>query len=819
MSLVPYKVTAIKRSDATGLNVLAGASVSIVISGASFASLFDDEAGTTPRSNPFTVDDNGERQVWLAPNEIIVTVSGGQSWSVKLTPDGSVATFDDLGDTPAVLNQIIDTVGHTLAGVDSARFRARSGSVTSDGATKINSATGSLYWDKFAENKISETIRDIISATSPAFNIGGLVNRCMLKKLRTDYLEFAIYTPMTTDGKYWARWLFTNRFNLSVTGSAGAGGAIPRMIMCTLAALFPATEIAKVTENKTTGTTATSPTVTKTNADGTQVGTWTATATTGGVANVNYSTTIGDTKTWTVTGAERYTMESIFLSNGGIANVKVYTDAGLTTEIPEANYLTPANRLVHFSGGSNNLQHIPLCKGLTSGSTYYIRTTVDATNPGGGRVYQARIFGYTDIAYNETGIHGVVDDAELPGSSGQINARSYNPGTTVVYACNNCTKIDWRYVETTSGSICTFLVYDSGGTPISTYVNYFVDTYAPGSTSKKITVAENLTLGNYYLHVTNGKTRNASNVATPGYRYYDYGVVTYDQTTAGTIEVDEFDYYDVPNIITDPNNDSGNGTDYLLIGTGNLELAISARKTTDAVGDEEFLGGIHGYETTPTPVFYGDGSVVDFAGGAQFDTWFAGEFGITMTTTLKFPVDGSNFCTADYVLMLSQSGYGVTTTKTTLADSYIHNDYSIMLNVPNTDMSQSGKPSQGLLTGGGFEKVAADINYIINDYDNSSTLITPYQKGVAFVNNEYMSMVAYTMEPVRPVAMTVYPFSQGNNKALIQDRTDRTIKYYTKAFDGNAANGVLVPSGTSYSDRKTYRPNKGNFKNLLGFGV
>jgi len=250
-----------------------------------------------------------------------------------------------------------------------------------------------------------------------------------------------------------------------------------------------------------------------------------------------------------------------------------------------------------------------------------------------------------------------------------------------------------------------------------------------------------------------------------------------------------------------------------------LELAISARKTTDAVGDEEFLGGIHGFETTPTPVFYGDGSVVDFASGAQFDTWFAGEFGITMTTTLKFPVDGSNFCTADYVLMLSQSGYGVTTTKTTLADSYIHNDYSIMLNVPNTDMSQSGKPSQGLLTGGGFEKVAADINYIINDYDNSSTLITPHQKGVAFVNNEYMSMVAYTMEPVRPVAMTVYPFSQGNYKALIQDRTDRTIKYYTKAFDGDATNGVLVPSGTSYSDRKTYRPGQGNFKNLVGFGI
>lgn len=731
-------------------------------------------------------------------------------------------TFAGLASITASVGNIIETAGHTLPGVDSAKFIAKSGNVTTIQNQKIDSATADVYWDKFADNKLSEVIRDIISATSPAFNIGGLVNRCMLKKLRTDYLEFAIYTPMTTDGKYWARWLFTNRFNLSVTGSAGAGGAIPRMIMCTLAAIFPQDEIAKVAENKPTGTTATAATVTKLNTDGVEVGTWTSPTTFGGVSNINYSTTIGDTKTWTVTGAERYTMESVFLSNGGIANVKVYTDAGLTTEIPEGNYLTPSNRLVHFSGGSNNLQHIPLCYGLTSGSTYYIRTTVDATNPGSGRVYQGRIFGYDDIEYDDIvvldgkGIHGVVDDASL---ASQTNSRSYNPGTRAIYKCENCTMIDWRYVETTSGSIVTFLVYDSTGTPISTYVNPYIDTYAPGSTAKKVTVARNLPLGDYYLHVTNGKTRNASNVVTPGYRYYDFGVVTYDETTAGTIEEDDFNDFDVPNIITDPNNDSGNGTDYLLIGTGNLELAISARKTTDDVGDEEFLGGIHGFETTPTPVFRGDGDVVDFAGGAQFDTWFAGEFTVELDTTLRFPVDGTDFCDVEYLYGLSQSGYSVATTKTTQLDSYIHNEYSIMLNVPNTDMSQSGKPTQGLLTGGGFEKVGADINYIINDYDNSSTLIQPYQRGVAFVNNEYFAMCAYVVEPTRPVEMTVYPYSQGNFRCLVQDRTDRTIKFYTKAFDGDATNGVLVPSGTSWGEVKTYRPGAANIKNLLGFGV
>lgn len=714
-----------------------------------------------------------------------------------------VATFADLATTAATADQVVETLGHTLPGVDAAKFRARTGSVTTDNKTQINSATAGVYWEKYADNVEQTVTRDINAKSAPAFSISSLQNACMLKKLRTDYPEFCVYTPITPDGLYWSRWLFTNRFNATNDGA-------PRMINATLAGLYPATVVAKVAENKATGTTATSPTVTKTNADGVQVGTWTAPTTTGGVANINYSTTTGDTKTWTVTGAERYTMESIFLSNGGIANVKVYTDAGLTTEIPEGNYLTPSNRLVQFLGGSNNLQHIPLCKGLTAGSTYYIRTTVDATNPASGRVYQGRIFGYNDIEFNEVGIHGVVDDSSL---AGQTNSRSYNPGTTVVYSCLNCTSIKWRYVETTSGSIVTFKVYDSVGVEIPTYVNTSKDTYAPGSTAKEVVVAQGLALGDYYLHVTNGKTRNASNVASPGYRYYDFGAITFDQTTAGTIGVDDFDDLDMPNIVTDPNNDTGNGTQYLLIGTGNLELAIGVRKTTEAIGDEEFVGGIHGFETTPTPAFYGDGTVIDFAGGAQFDTWIAGEIAIEFTTTLKFAVDSTNFCTVDYELLLSQSGYGVKTTKTTLANSYIHNEYNFMMNVPSTDAD-----TQGELTGGGFEKVAADINYIINQYDNSGTFIGPRQEGVAYVNNEFMVMGSYTVEPTLPIEMTIYPYSQGNDWSLIQDRTDRTVKFYTRAFNGDPTNGVLVPSGTSWGESKNYKIAKGNFKNLFGFG-
>jgi len=96
MSLVPYRVTAIKKTDPTGNNVLPFASVSIIKSGGGFAQLWDDEAGTVARSNPFTVDANGERQVWLNGGGYKVTVAGGQSWDIKLTGGSDILSIDNV---------------------------------------------------------------------------------------------------------------------------------------------------------------------------------------------------------------------------------------------------------------------------------------------------------------------------------------------------------------------------------------------------------------------------------------------------------------------------------------------------------------------------------------------------------------------------------------------------------------------------------------------------------------------------------------------------------------------------------------------------
>lgn len=636
--------------------------------------------------------------------------------------------------------------------------------------------------------------RDILGRFGIGQNVVIEAERCKLEKLRTDFLEFAVYTPITQDGRLWHRWLLTNRFNL---GNSGA----PRVINCSLAALNPAQPIVRTPSNNVSETTGSPTTVTKASADAVQVGTWSAPATVLTTTDVSWSSTVGDTCTYTITGAERLHLRGLYAGNGGIGKVTV-KQAGV--EIDENNYLLPIDHLVNFisTATGNTTMHIPLANGLDSSLTYTVEIVVDASNPVGNRVYQAGLLGYDDIAFNAEGIHGILLDASL---GGQTNSMSVTSGTTAVYRLDDVTKIDWSYVETNVASVTEFTIYDSMGVEISTYKNSAIDAYGAGSTAKKVVVATDLTKGTYYLHVKNGKTKNVSSSA---YRYYDYGAIGYNQELAGDIDSDEFDDFDMPKIDQDPND----GTKYMLIGAGNLEVAVGVRKTTESVGTEEFVGGIHGYETTPTMTVYADDVVIDFAGGVQYDTWLAKDLRFEFTTTLQFHVDATDFCNVDYVLSFSQVGYGVKTTKTTLADSYIHNDYSIMLNVPNTDVG-----TQGIETGGGFKYLAADTNYTLTSFDNSSTFIEPHQGSYAFINNEYSVVVGYTTKPVVPNQFAYPDYEVGQSFGLVQDRTDNTVKVYTRAFSGDYINGVLVPAGLTWEHSKMYRVYKGNYK--LAFGI
>jgi hypothetical protein len=796
----------------------------------------------------------------------------GSTWTAWTSSTSYASTVAELRDiSPEYAGQQISVSGHTVQGIGGGVFVAVAGSITDNNWNLIDSARTGYYWMRIEvyQSSIVPAARDIIALTNSAFNTGGLTNGIMLQKLRTDYLEFSVYTALSTDGLYWARWLFTNRFN---DGNAGA----PRMLLCSLAQLYASTQVAHVASNKASGTTTTAAINVYTSSSATTTtGTWTAPATINTVTDVSYSTTNGDKKVWTTSGNQRLVLRGVNVAaNGGIANVKVFTDAGLTTEIPDANYQIPVEtvtgrRLVSFASSSEGLIHIPIANGLDSGTTYYVVVEVDATNNNGvGRCYQAGVYAYANIAYNavsgDTGIHGVVDDAELPGGSGQFNSRSYFSGTTAIYKAVDATKIDWRYVETTSGSIVQFKVYNSSGVEISTYENASKDTYAAGSTARTVTVAKGLTKDTYYLHVVNGKTRNASN--TTGYRYYDYGIIPYDETSAGVLGVDEFDNNDVPLIITDPNNDSDQGSEYVLIGTGNLELALEVRKTTSDPGDEEFVGGIHSYESTPTPIFYVDGAVIDFAGAAQFDTFTGKDVAITFTTTLYFPEEpiwklnptvpyivgdivhyapnnkhyecnsapttgvpgvspdwtdlgNADSCmTVTYSMLLAASGYTVKTGKEVTTACVIHDEFSIMLNCPNT--ATTPHYTQGKEVGGGFKYVCADTNYTINSYDNSSTSIDPQQLSVAFVNSEYMVVAGYVMLPEVPVKFLGAPYEVGEPWCLIQDRTDRTVKFYTRAFSGDPnGDGCEMEVGDEWTHAKNYKISKSNSKASLGFFI
>jgi len=750
MSLVPYTVTALAESDAVGTggrNIVIGAVVTLQTPEGSVVTLYDDAAG----ANPSTAKTTGAK--------------------------GFVVVFVEHGEYQTFIN------GNARGRVVVADAALRDELAAPDSTVLVGGVEAGRLSDKFNQ-------RDVAALVSNAFNGAALTNTCVMQKLRNDFPEFAVYTPLSVDGRDWLRWLFTNRFNV------GAGGAT-RMIGCTLAGLYPATNIAKTAANNVTETTATAPTVTKTSADGVKVGTWTAPATVLTTTDVSWSATIGDTCTYTITGVERFSLRGLIAGNGGVGKVTV-REAGV--EIDESLYSLPADHLISFlaTATATTTYHFPLAHGLDPALTYTVEVAVDTTNPGANRVYTAGLLGYDAIAFNAVGIHGIVTDASL---ASQTNALSLAPFTTAVYQANDATRVDWRYVQTTSGSVVVLTVYDGAGAVVTTET---LDTYATGSTAKNYNVAKGLPKGTYYLHVQNGKTRNAS---SSGFRYYDFGVTAYDETQAGVVGVDEFDNKDMPLNEQDPNN----GTEFMLIGAGNLELAISARKTTDALGAQDFLGGIHGHETLNSVTYFADGVAIDFAGAAQFAKFTAKRFTVNVDTTLTFISDNSDFCNVQYSLSLDKFGYSVSTTKTTVAPSIVHIDYSIMLNCPST---QSG--NQAGQVGGGFELWAADRNYLINNYDNSSTLVYTEQQSFAFVNYDYVVSVGYTAKPALPDVFYSPDYATNSYKALVQDRTDRTIKGYTLTFAGNPTQGVTVGSGLSWTHTKLYRVGLGSGLNLVG---
>lgn len=611
-----------------------------------------------------------------------------------------------------------------------------------------------------------------------------LSSRIMVKKLRSDYPEFAVYAPITPDGIFWDRWYFTNRLN---TGNSGSS----RMVRNSEALLYQSNIIAPLAENQTTGTEGQASTVTKVAADATRVGTWTAPATIGGVTDVSYSTLIGDTSTYSITGAARLALRSYAnTSNGGVIAVTI-KESGV--EIAAANYRVPLNgavRTVDLKVIGTGLNWTPIADALDPSKTYSVEIAVAATNPAGGRAYDGGLRGYALTAYNAVGRHGTWFTQAFSAAS---TVGDYLSGGKVIYQCTNTSKINWKFVTTPNSGKVKFKVYDNAGAEIAggKYVNTTYDCYLAANNLITVPVALGLAVGTYYLVVETDTTKNASST---GYRIYDAGVAAYNETVGGTLGVDAFDDQGLTGL-------SIEGT-CTLIGIGNLELAVNATKSAEAPSSGNFVGGVHGHESAPSNLaLVLDGAAIDFAGAAVGASWIGASLGISFNTSLLHISDSSVFASVVYNFTVSREGFAVDTPRVLSSDVKIVEDYPMMLNVPSAAVGTQGAH-------GGFQNFAAlgDVpaTRVFNAGDDSSNALSKQVSLGMFWNDTYVVVAQITNIDEINAHYADSAYAGARALSFVQDRSDKFVKWYDRAFSGSDT-GVIVPAGDSISPRKIYR--------------
>lgn len=622
--------------------------------------------------------------------------------------------------------------------------------------------------------------------------VGVLPNTLMLKRLRTDYPEFAVYMPITSDGITWGRWYFTNRLN---TGNSGQ----PRLIRCSKAQLYATTAVASNTQNSSTGTQAQSPTATQGTSGGSRTGTFVGPATVSGVTDVIYSTTVGDITTYTVTSARRIVWRTLFNSaNGGIAKITV-KDAGV--EVDASYYTIPlsgSERLIDLRNtAATNAGFITLADDLPSG-TYTIDIEVASTNPASGRVYDGGIYTYALTAYNSTGRLGTWETRTVASASIPM---TFWGGAVSIYAFTG-TRVDWRYAKASNCGKIDARVYNNSGVEIDAgdydIASNEVDSYGASTVLTQTKIASGLTYGTYYLKIETKPTKNASST---GYRVYDNGLYAINEGASGTVGTDAFDDMGITDQVSETT------VAQTLIGTGNLENAIKVRKTTDAGGTEDFVGGTHGYEGAPAGfTVTGDGNAIDYAGGAAGATWLASSFVISFSTQLQFPSDASDFADAAFTYTLDKSGYRADVTRTLDANAVIYEDYCLMLNAPSTEAG-----GEGANVGGGYKFFVAEPDTAqsrtFEAFDNSATNLGYRAKTVGFWNAQYAAMAQQLNEPVITRQYSGSSFVGAAASSFVQDRADNFVKVYNRAW--TVTTGVTVSAGDSYTHSKKYRVRSG----------
>jgi hypothetical protein len=676
------------------------------------------------------------------------------------------------------------------------------------GADKINNNNTAIAT---AVNNLASQIDSIIAVTSSAFAPAAWVksgrsqqfraptfrqNSIVAIKPRIDYPELIVYTPISLNGIDWGRWFISNRFNPSNTGAI-------RVLACSLAKLYKSSSVAPLPSNLTTATQAVDPASTRATADATRSGGWSAPATVSGWPDLTYANTSGATAVYTMTGVSRIAMRLWGVeSGGGVATIKIKS-AGV--EISSGYYTVPLDpgsgeRRVDIrpSGGQTiaGLNIVTLATGLPLGD-YTVEIGYSSASPASGRVYDGGMYGYTGLPKTPMGRMGTWDDNTVGSRTGSY-AKAW--GSAAIYAVTG-TKVVWKCAKKSNACIAAVHVYDAGtGVEIDSgkYIiaSNQVDTYASGSGSVvSVVIADGLPAAQYYVVVESTHTKNDSST---GYYLYDFGMAALNTSLPGTPGVDAFDDLGWP-------ANPGTTTQFvnvLLGGGSELELAIKACKPSESVSLSDFCGGYHGHETAPTGVtFLFDGLDAGYAEAAAGTQWVCSAVDIACDTTLLFPSDSTPWAAVNYSLHFDKIGYTSNVTRTLTTDTKIVQDYTMMVTVPNTAPGNNG-------VSGGFSQLWAtpdqatshtytawddgmygiDSQITFGLWGNADYVVTGECLNTGEINNVYN-------DPI---------YAGTQSLSFVQDRADKFVKWYNRAFAGNGTTGVIVPSGNAYTAIKRY---------------
>lgn len=753
-----------------------------------FSSLIDSAPATLPKH-----DSNA------AGYKQRMTLAFGYSNAEKVELHTTVSEGMPKEDVEAfVSNQIdahnTDRASHadfTGATAEAPGIRGMVPAVPEGGDTSVLKGNGK--WGKLNVSNLNleemQPSRGLRATLDAAVPLALLPTQCLLQKLRTDYTEFAIYTPIATDGIRWARWYFTNRFNAGNRGSA-------RMVRCSEALLYKAHTIAPHAGNMTTeteGREGTSPTHTYGTNQGVTSGSWSSVTTVNGIKDVRFSTVPGDSVTYTVHDASRIVARVYGGAKtlGGKATVYITNDQG--QEIAKSNYCLPIINDKPFMDQTiwTGLLYIPLADKLPKG-TYTVKITVDETNT--NRVYDGGIRVYDTTPNTTPGIWGTWENRTERGTLYNV---TYYPGAKVIYSFTG-TKLVWRIGLFPNSGVSSIHVFDSKGNEIAdTYYDGFpklVDSYSAAAIPSGVTICHGLPKDTYYVVA---ETLAIKNEKSDEYRLYDAGCISYDETQKGVLGQDEFDTQGI--------NDGDEyqlGTHATLLGTGNLEMAALIKKVDAPKDAWEYAGGTHGYETNPTDfVIKADDDIIDYASAERGETWIAERFAWTYGTTLLFK-DETSWADVSWDCQVSTYGYCPNLTRTTVTDAVVYEDYILMYHTPNVLEGTRG-------IDGGFENVACNEggNYTPKQGGPAGDAYIPQgQTGFAAWNKHYASYGFLTnyWEFVKQYADSKYnPI--GQQRSLLQDRTDQTFKLYTRIFPGNNNSGILIKKGDTYTSKKIYR--------------